>query len=114
MLVNYPLDVFDRTDGVAPRWPTVGIKLSAMETVVKSRPGVDDVVSEAMACLHTLLDNTDRYYVDKARAAKTIFVDSMGITATEFDVAPAQQHELFENGRAAAKAWIAKQEKPKT
>ena len=26
---NYPVDVFDRTDGRRPRWPTVGVKLSA-------------------------------------------------------------------------------------
>ena len=29
MLSNFPVDVFDRTDGKAPRWPTFGIKLSA-------------------------------------------------------------------------------------
>ncbi len=29
MLSNFPVDVFDRTDGRPPRWPTFGIKLSA-------------------------------------------------------------------------------------
>src|SRR5437879_9929986 len=29
MLSNFPIDVFDRTDGRPPRWPTFGIKLSA-------------------------------------------------------------------------------------
>ena len=29
MLSNFPIDVFDRTDGKPPRWPTFGIKLSA-------------------------------------------------------------------------------------
>ena len=29
MLSNFPIDVFDRTDGAPPRWPTFGIKLSA-------------------------------------------------------------------------------------
>ena len=28
MLSNFPVDVFDRTDGEDPRWPTLGIKLS--------------------------------------------------------------------------------------
>ena len=29
MLSNFPIEVFDRTDGERPRWPTFGIKLSA-------------------------------------------------------------------------------------
>ena len=29
MLSNFPIDVFDRTDGEPSRWPTIGIKLSA-------------------------------------------------------------------------------------
>ena len=32
MLSNFPIEVFDRTDGKAPRWPTFGIKLSAKPT----------------------------------------------------------------------------------
>jgi NTE family protein len=29
MLMNFPISAFDRVDGAAPRWPTIGIKLSA-------------------------------------------------------------------------------------
>ena len=61
------LDVFDRTDGAPSRWPTIGIKLSAKETVVTTTFGVDDLATEAVACLRTLLDNADRYYVDQGR-----------------------------------------------
>jgi len=40
MLSNFPVDIFDRTDGKPPRWPTIGIKLSA-----KQKPeGVEHVV----------------------------------------------------------------------
>ena len=31
MLSNFPVDTFDRTDGKPPRWPTIGIKLSAQQ-----------------------------------------------------------------------------------
>ena len=27
MLSNFPIDIFDRTDGRPPRWPTFGVKL---------------------------------------------------------------------------------------
>ncbi len=32
MLSNFPIAVFDRTDGAPPRWPTIGIKLSAQKS----------------------------------------------------------------------------------
>jgi NTE family protein len=109
MLDNYPLDVFDRTDNVPARWPTIGIKLSARQAVVNTTSGVDNVAAEAMACLHTLLDNADRYYVDEKRQPETIFVDCTGIAATDFGLTPAQQQTLFQNGQTAAQAWIAAQ-----
>jgi NTE family protein len=110
MLDNYPLDVFDRTDGAPARWPTVGIKLSARQTVVKSTMGEDNVASETMACLRTLLDNADRYYVDDPQQPPTIFVDSTGISATDFGLTPEVQETLFTNGQSAARAWIARQQ----
>ena len=27
MLSNFPVEVFDRTDGAEPRWPTLGVKI---------------------------------------------------------------------------------------
>jgi NTE family protein len=109
MLDNYPLDVFDRTDGEPSRWPTIGIKLSARETVVTTT-NVDNTVSEAFACLQTLLDNADRYYVDQEhQRTTTIFVDTTGISTTDFGLTTTQQETLFDNGQSAAQAWIAKQ-----
>lgn len=108
LLDNYPLDVFDRTDGAPSRWPTVGVKLSASRTAM-TPTHVDDSPGEALACLQTLLDNADRFYVDRAQQAGTIFVDSGGISATDFGLTATQQQALFENGQAAAKAWTARQ-----
>ena len=31
MLRNFPINAFDRVDGGAPRWPTIGIKLSSLQ-----------------------------------------------------------------------------------
>jgi NTE family protein len=109
MLDNYPLDVFDRTDGVPARWPTIGVKLSAKEAVVESAVGVNNVAAEAVACLRTLLDNADRYYVDVPRQPATIFVDSAAVRATDFDLSLQQQAALYNNGRTAARAWLASQ-----
>ena len=34
LLSNFPVEVFDRSDGEPQRWPTIGIKLSARDTTV--------------------------------------------------------------------------------
>jgi NTE family protein len=107
LLDNFPIEVFDRTDGAPARWPTIGIKLSARAVAETQFRDVHNTFDEALACLHTLLDNADRYYVSPERAARTIFVDSAGIHAADFEIGPADQQRLFDNGVTAARAWLA-------
>jgi NTE family protein len=110
MLSNFPVEVFDRSDGVASRWGTLGIKLSAKQTTVTAERDVDNVLSESVACLHTLMDNADRYYVTPDKAARTIFVDNAGRKATDFHLSRDDQATLYANGRTAAATWIAAQQ----
>lgn len=105
MLSNFPIEVFDRGDGEPSRWPTLGIKLSAMQTTVTSDQGVNNVFAESVACLHTLMDNADRYYVTPDKAARTIFIDNAGIKATDFHLSPDDKRKLYSNGKQAAAKW---------
>jgi NTE family protein len=107
LLDNFPVDVFDRTDGAPSRWPTIGIKLSAKTVAETQFREVHNSFDEALACFHTLLDNADRYYVTPERAARTIFIDSAGFHAADFDIGPADRQRLFDNGVTAARAWLA-------
>lgn len=109
LLDNFPVDVFDRTDGAKARWPTIGIKLSAKQTSISQVNGTDNVVEEAKACLATLLDNAGRYYIPPNKAARTIFVDNAGIKATDFHINAQQQELLFTNGQTAARGWLDQQ-----
>jgi NTE family protein len=106
LLDNFPVDVFKRRDGAPARWPTIGIMLSARQTSIGTGQGSDNVPSEAIACLHTVLDNANRYYVPPDKAKHTIFVDNAGIKATDFTITPEQQQTLFENGQNAASNWL--------
>lgn len=106
MLSNFPVSVFDRTDGMAPRWPTFGIKLS-------SRPGdtelndVRGVVSLSKAMISTMTGFYDRMHIDRADvAARTIFVDTFGVKATDFGLTAATTQRLFDSGRRAATAFL--------
>ena len=110
LLDNFPVDVFDRTDGAEARWPTIGIKLSAQQTSIAGGHGTDSVASEAIACLETVLDNACRYYIPPDKATRTIFIDNAGIKATDFGITPEQQQTLFENGQNAARDWLNQQQ----
>jgi NTE family protein len=106
LLSNFPVEVFDRADGEPGRWPTIGVKLSAVSPtpVIAHDPG--NAISEAIACLRTALDNDARYYVPPDKAKRTIFVDSFGLAATDFHLTAADQSRLFASGTASAKAFL--------
>jgi NTE family protein len=106
MLQNFPIQAFDRADGAPPRWPTIGIKLSSLQTTFAATRACMSSLAVGVRCLHTLLNEWDAYAVDEAWAARTIFVDSGGLTATQFDLSQAEQDMLFLNGVRAATAFI--------
>jgi NTE family protein len=112
MLSNFPVDVFDRTDGKPPRWPTIGIKLSARQKPDAVEHHVKGDVSLAMAMLGTMQSWNDQMHLDDpAVTARTIFVDTLGINATDFGISRAMQDQLYENGRAAATKFLDSQAK---
>jgi NTE family protein len=108
MLSNFPIEVFDRTDGKAPRWPTFGVKLSA-------RPGAlatpkfktNSTLDFAKAMIGTMTSFHDQIHIeDPGVLARTIFVDTLGVRATDFDIVPKTQDRLYENGREAATGFL--------
>jgi len=106
ILANFPITAFDRIDGGPPRWPTIGIKLSSLQTSFPATQSCENARDVAIHTLHTTLNEWDRYSVDQGTAARTIFVDNAGLTATQFDLTQAQQDQLFLNGVQAATTFI--------
>jgi NTE family protein len=106
MLRNFPINAFDREDGAPPRWPTIGVKLSALQTEYPSTKAATSAYGEARGCLHTMMSEWDSTSVDAATAGRTIFVDNGGIGTTDFDLTEDQRHELFLNGVRAATAFV--------
>jgi len=106
MLRNFPIQAFDRADGMAPRWPTIGIKLSSQQAQVGQTQACDSSIDVGVRCLRTMMNEWDRYEIDEATAARTIFVDNGGLTATQFDLTTAQQNALFLNGVRAATRFV--------
>jgi NTE family protein len=57
--------------------------------------------------LATLLGWNDRCHIDDPSVcARTIFVDTFGISAVSFDLSPADQDRLYQSGRDAATKFL--------
>ncbi len=106
MLANFPINAFDRIDGKPPRWPTIGIKLSARTLEMPKTVASHGTMEEAIRCLQTMMNEWDRYHVEQTTAARTIFIDNQGISATQFDLTPEQQDALFLSGVRAATTFL--------
>jgi NTE family protein len=104
MLSNFPVEVFDRTDGAPPRWPTFGLKLSARAGAMQGvRNHVDGAVSLARAMLATMTTFHDQLHLDEPSVlARTIFIDTSNVRSTDFDIDRSTQERLYESGRRAA------------
>ena len=106
MLRNFPINAFDREDGGPPRWPTIGVKLSALQMQHPTTKAAASTFAEARGCLHTMMNEWDATSVDAATAGRTIFVDNGGIGTTDFDLTRDQRDVLFLNGVRAATVFV--------
>jgi len=108
MLSNFPVDVFDRTDGRPPRWPTFGIKLSARPTAPQPQKfDIRGTFGFARAMVGTMTGYHDQMHIDDPSVlARTIFVDTERVRATDFDIDRPTQDRLFEHGRKGAGKFL--------
>jgi NTE family protein len=113
VLSNFPITVFDRTDGEAPRWPTFGVKIiprlpsHASEVIpIAGRipiPGVRQL--EAVAA--TLVVGRDQTYLGRPCVAmRTMQVDTRQIGVVEFTADDAKKQRVFQNGWDEAGRFI--------
>jgi NTE family protein len=109
MLSNFPVDVFDRKDGRRPRWPTFGIKLGTSPGQQRLPKLPDGPLSLTRAMVATMTSWYDGMHIDRPEVcARTIFVDTFGISATAFDLSPADQDRLYGSGRRAAEKFLSR------
>jgi NTE family protein len=106
MLENFPITVFDRTDGKPPRWPTFGIKLSARPTVHADK-GFRSLIGETLGIKDTALGEWNRYPLeDEGVTNRTIYVDTLGVKATDFGLAASMRDTLYANGGTATQEFL--------
>lgn len=110
LLSNFPIDLFDRDDGTRPRWPTLGVLLSAGSPRAAG-PGAGSAVRGLLgltkALASTMIAAHDRVHLDEPSVRdRTIFVDTMQVNAADFDIGRIVRDELYANGRRAAERFL--------
>lgn len=103
MLSNFPINLFDST----PDWPTFGLKLSAQPEANMVANEIKSTFDFAKALLATMINAHDQMHIDEpSTAARTMFIETFKIKATDFDITAQEQHKLFESGRQAAQKFL--------
>ncbi|MGH3687050.1 MAG: patatin-like phospholipase family protein [Pseudonocardiaceae bacterium] len=104
---HYPITIFDRTDAQASRWPTLGIKLFTRQDQAAEWNAVSnpiDMLKRLLITMSTAHDNAN--VTQRSVQDRTVFVETSGISATDFTLDGATRDQLFNNGRAAATRFL--------
>ena len=104
---DFPVEIFDPTDGRPPAWPSFGIKLSA-----RPKPGallntIDDTLGYALALLETAVNGNDQVHLaDPCVERRTVFVDTPGVGSKMFQLSAAQRQALIDSGDRATEEFL--------
>lgn len=110
LVSNYPISMFDRTDGQQPRWPTLGVRVDdlADPTPVDHPQRVHGTVALGVAVVETAIEGCQAEHVlEPCNVARSIVVDTSGVDATDFDLSRVDQDRLRAGGRQAGQDFLA-------
>lgn len=106
VLLNYPFVVFEKRD---PK-KVLGLYLADLEHKGPQTRDVryDDVVSFVKGLFETIVDGQQPvdFRRDSIAERQSIKIDDEGISATDFDITPAQKKQLYDNGYRATRRYL--------
>jgi NTE family protein len=101
VLSNFPVWLFD-SEGIPP-WPTFGYRL------VNPKPTMNAVrgpFSLFASMFKTMLEAHDAMYIADADFVRTVAIDTLEVSATDFDLSNDLRDALYEAGRQAAESFL--------
>lgn len=106
-LSNYPIGIFDRKDSAPSRWPTLGVKLSARQVPAAEWRAINNPFVMFKRLFETMSSAHDNVHVDQESVQdRTIFVDTTGVSATDFTLDERKRNQLFDRGQDAASKFL--------
>lgn len=103
ILSNFPVWIFD-VEGT-PRWPTFGLKLiskSSRSTIINKL----DFVSFLLDIISTMIDKNEEVYIRNKDAVRTIFIPTLDVSTTEFNITKEKKQRLFKSGYSSAEKFL--------
>ncbi len=101
---GFPVDVLDRIDGRAPRWPTFGIRLLPRPPADPQLP--DSAVALARMVVDALLDTSDQLTpTSPCDERRTVRVDLSEVGTLDLDAD--EQYDLFSDGYDTMRDFLA-------
>jgi NTE family protein len=103
MLSNFPVSLFDDDDH-----PTFGVKLSARLSLQQEGwNAAGGALSLGKALISTMVSAHDQLYVDQESVcSRTVFVDTSGVSSTNFRLSEQEKANLYSKGAAAAQDFL--------
>ncbi|GAA0504530.1 esterase [Saccharopolyspora subtropica] len=115
VLSNFPVEIFDRTDGRRPRWPTFGVRIlpDLPENADEIIPALGIPLLPPFELLKRVLVTAfvghDQTHLDRPGVRdRMIVVDTSGVGITEFDAPPDKLRRLLRRGRDAVDDFLAR------
>lgn len=107
LVSNYPISMFDRTDGRPARWPTIGIRLGAPAPDTGDVHRVRGAVPLGISLVQTAIEACQAEHVlEPCNVARSVAVDTGAVSAIDFDITDAQRAELDRAGREASTSFL--------
>ncbi|MFQ5894170.1 MAG: patatin-like phospholipase family protein [Nitrospinota bacterium] len=113
ILSNYPVWLFDAPVGTDPQWPTFGFDLYRPADEADGEApwpqhlnDINNIFDFAKAIWNTMFSAVDRRYIAKRHWARTIPIDNLGFTATDFNLSNEDKGNLWDSGVEAAEQFM--------
>jgi NTE family protein len=107
LVSGFPVQIFDRTDGLPPRWPTFRVALNTALAPEQRAPEVSSRLDLIRAIVHTGLHgrvNAERG--DPEVMQRTVSVGTAYVDATDFSIDRSIRQRLYADGHGAAEAFL--------
>lgn len=113
VLSDFPVEIFDRTDGRKPRWPTFGVRLfpdlpagigDVLPVLGKRLPPPLELLKQVVA---TSFAGHDQTHLDLPGVReRMISIDTSGVGITEFGLDKQKRESLLDRGHEAAATFL--------
>ncbi|MCA6361439.1 MAG: patatin-like phospholipase family protein [Bacteroidetes bacterium] len=105
MVLNFPIRTFDT--GTTPNPQTLGLFLTNLTPQPPNTLGYDHLEQYVKITFDTILNAQNiNFFNDPADLSRTMQIDNLGMSATDFGLTAQQQTALFNSGVAAATKFL--------